>query len=138
MKKLLVFAFFGVFMAFFAEAQTINFDDLKRPGKSAEKSWTLDGVSSEAQGHIKQFGEIDTTRVERGRSTQAAASTNSSSGKRVRICKLVCRTAGLMGDRLDLGSVAIDSEDYRQRDELNRICGKQPRGAWYVSSYDCK
>ncbi|MDP1609942.1 MAG: hypothetical protein Q8M11_02705 [Sulfuritalea sp.] len=79
MRKFLVVAFLGVPMVFFAEAQTINFDDLKRPGKSPEKSWTLDGVSSEARGYINQFGDADTTRVERSRASQAAASANASS-----------------------------------------------------------
>lgn len=74
MKKLLAAACLGAFLASFAEAQTINFDDLKRPGKAVEKSWTLSGVPTEAQGYIGKFGGADDIRVAQHRASQAAAS----------------------------------------------------------------
>lgn len=58
------------------EAQDLNFNDLKRPGKPLVKSYTIQGVGSEGNRYIRNFNEVDSSRV----SVKEASRSASSSG----------------------------------------------------------
>lgn len=57
-----------------ALAQDINFDDLRRPGKPLSKSYTVKGAGAEGASAIMKFGDIDTRRVERTKSSGSGGS----------------------------------------------------------------
>ncbi len=47
----------------FANAQDINFDDLKRQGRPLSKTVTITGLADEAKSNLSRFDEIDSSRV---------------------------------------------------------------------------
>ena len=114
-------------------------------GVFADLSVSTEGMDKSVTESIEKAESLKSKRDEDARRSAAefrensrqSAPTQGTTTEHYWQCKLVCRTAGLSGDRADLGLVKIYGTYMDQTDKLKKICESARGGNWYVGHQSC-
>lgn len=121
--------------------QTINFEDLLRPGSELSKTITIPGIGQAGESQIRKFSEVDQARTEESKRNRASSSSGGAGGGSIKFtCKVECRGSFWASGGKSEFEVLASSEDQAQKYlEEKGLCkgsrGKDALGSSSSTSY---
>ena len=104
------------------QAQEINFDDLRRPGKPLAKNYTTKGAGIDGASAISKYIDVDMQRVSRSKEVRAAAAATYC-GSSDKCFEVVSSSAGKAIIKCIKGTEYAMSRTFE-------ICGPNGKGKW--------